>query len=207
MQTQDFGSLQESRIMQHCSRVIHYDMGYKSFDFHSLRHTHTTNRLSHGATPKDVQELLGHSDVSTTLQIYAHLTEKMQNRTVEILNRIPLDDSCTPNLPERGTEAAVFTPDFDFVLPCEKSKKSSIYKASIKTPLYLSVSEDRKCASTACPLVFLHFSHDTDMGEVDVDLLLRMSFVPFTALMDNNLGYKGVQDLRRQFCNPGVLFG
>ena len=127
MQTQDFGSLQESRIMQHCSRVIHYDMGYKSFDFHSLRHTHTTNRLSHGATPKDVQELLGHSDVSTTLQIYAHLTEKMQNRTVEILNRIPLDDSCTPNLPERGTEAAVFTPDFDFVLPCEKSKKSSIY--------------------------------------------------------------------------------
>ena len=127
MQTQDFGSLQESRIMQHCSRVIHYDMGYKSFDFHSLRHTHTTNRLSHGATPKDVQELLGHSDVSTTLQIYAHLTEKMQNRTVEILNRIPLDDSCTPNLPERGTEAAVFTPDFDFVLPCEKSEKSSIY--------------------------------------------------------------------------------
>lgn len=45
------------------------------------------------------------------------------------------------------------------------------------------------------------------MGEVDVDLLLRMSFVPFTALMDNNLGYKGVQDLGRQFCNPGVLFG
>ena len=84
---------------------------------------------------------------------------------------------------------------------------TDVFKATIKTPLYLSVSEDRKCASTACPLVFLHFSHDTDMGEVDVDLLLRMSFVPFTALMDNNLGYKGVQDLGRQFCNPGVLFG
>lgn len=45
------------------------------------------------------------------------------------------------------------------------------------------------------------------MGEVDVDLLFRMLFVPFTALMDDNLGYKGVQNFRCQFCNAGVLFG
>ena len=42
------------------------------FHFHLLRHTYTTNLLSHGAAPKDVQELLGHSDVSTTMNIYAH---------------------------------------------------------------------------------------------------------------------------------------
>lgn len=45
------------------------------------------------------------------------------------------------------------------------------------------------------------------MGEVDADLLLRMLFVPFTALMDDNFGYKGVQAFGRQFCNTGVLFG
>ena len=88
MQTQDFGSLQESRIMQHCSRVIHYDMGYKSFDFHSLRHTHTTNRLSHGATPKDVQELLGHSDVSTTMNIYAHSTREAKRNSARLLDKV-----------------------------------------------------------------------------------------------------------------------
>ena len=44
------------------------------FHFHLLRHTYTTNLLSHGAAPKDVQELLGHSDVSTTMNIYAHAT-------------------------------------------------------------------------------------------------------------------------------------
>ena len=76
-------------------------------------------------------------------------------------------------------------------------EKPLIFKATIKTPLYLSVSEDRKCISTACPLVFLHFSHDTDMGKVDVDLLLRMLFVSFTAFMDDDLGYKGVQDFWR----------
>lgn len=83
--------------------------------------------LENGADIKDVQHRLGHKNIQVTLQIYAHLTEKMQNRTVEILNQIPIDDSCTPNLPERGTKAADFTPDFDFVLPCEKSEKSSIY--------------------------------------------------------------------------------
>ena len=121
------GTYIQPRVMQHCSRVIHYDMGYKSFDFHSLRHTHTTMLLENGAEIKDVQHRLGHKNIQVTLQIYAHLTEKMQNRTVEILNQIPIDDSCTSNLPERGTEAADFTPDFDFVLPCEKSEKSSIY--------------------------------------------------------------------------------
>ena len=40
--------------------------------FHLLRHTYTTNLLSHRAAPKDVQELLGHSDVSSTMNIFAH---------------------------------------------------------------------------------------------------------------------------------------
>ena len=40
--------------------------------FHLLRHTFTTNLLTNGAAPKDVQELLGHSDVGTTMNIYAH---------------------------------------------------------------------------------------------------------------------------------------
>ena len=116
--------------MQHCSRVIHYDMEYKSFDFHSLRHTHTTMLQETGAEIKDVQHRLGHKNIQVTLQIYTHLTQKMQNRTVEILNQIPIDSSCTPNLPEKGTETAVFTPNFESVLPCEKSEKSSIYAGS-----------------------------------------------------------------------------
>ena len=39
----------------------------EGFHFHTLRHTYITNLLSNGAQPKDMQELLGHSDVSTTM--------------------------------------------------------------------------------------------------------------------------------------------
>jgi integrase len=45
---------------------------------HDLRHTFATLLLEKGEDIKTIQELLGHRDISTTLNIYAHVTQKMK---------------------------------------------------------------------------------------------------------------------------------
>jgi integrase len=46
--------------------------------FHDLRHSHATQLLSAGIHPKIAQERLGHSTITTTMDLYSHVTETMQ---------------------------------------------------------------------------------------------------------------------------------
>jgi integrase len=46
--------------------------------FHDLRHTHATDLLRAGVPVKVISERLGHSSVSTTLDVYAHVLPDMQ---------------------------------------------------------------------------------------------------------------------------------
>lgn len=44
--------------------------------------------LEAGANIKDIQERLGHSKLATTMDTYSHVTTKMKNDTVNILENI-----------------------------------------------------------------------------------------------------------------------
>ena len=50
------------------------------FSCHSLRHTFTTRLVEAGVNIKVVQEVLGHKDVSTTLDIYTDVTKELAKR-------------------------------------------------------------------------------------------------------------------------------
>ncbi|MGX7133127.1 site-specific integrase [Enterococcus songbeiensis] len=69
-------------IKWHSSRVKK-ELGF-DFNFHSLRHTHATMLLEDGVKPKVVQERLGHSRISTTMDKYVHVTRKMRTEAVDI---------------------------------------------------------------------------------------------------------------------------
>ncbi len=73
-----------SSLCWHLSKKL---PGFENFHFHVLRHTYTSNLLANGAKPKDVQELLGHSDISTTMNIYAHATRESKKTAARLLDR------------------------------------------------------------------------------------------------------------------------
>jgi len=63
------------------------EMGKPKTGFHDLKHTHATWLLKLGVNPKIVQERLGHYDISTTLNIYSHVTKSMQKNAVKTLQK------------------------------------------------------------------------------------------------------------------------
>ena len=51
--------------------------------FHDLRHTHAGIMLKMAVHPKVVQERLGHSSISVTMDIYSHITPNMQRDAIK----------------------------------------------------------------------------------------------------------------------------
>jgi len=54
--------------------------------FHDLRHSHATQLMAQGIHPKIAQERLGHSTITTTLDLYSHVTNTMQTEAVSKLD-------------------------------------------------------------------------------------------------------------------------
>lgn len=66
-------ALRLQRLMKHMNIKKHITP-------HSFRHTHTSLLIEAGAGIKEIQERLGHSDINTTMNIYAHMTKNIEKR-------------------------------------------------------------------------------------------------------------------------------
>jgi integrase len=57
-------------------------------NLHGLRHTYATRLLERGESLKTVQELLGHEDISTTGNTYAHVMPEIKKQAAQNLNSL-----------------------------------------------------------------------------------------------------------------------
>lgn len=53
----------------------------QKINIHGLRHTHASLLFEAGASIKEVQERLGHSDIQMTMNIYTHVTDTVKEKT------------------------------------------------------------------------------------------------------------------------------
>ncbi|MGI8929430.1 MAG: tyrosine-type recombinase/integrase [Candidatus Limnocylindrales bacterium] len=63
--------------------------GLPRVTFHSLRHACATLLIEHGEELAVVSRLLGHANLSTTADVYAHLTRGMQQRAADRMDAVP----------------------------------------------------------------------------------------------------------------------
>ena len=82
------GSMVSPDLVEKTCRRAAQAAGIPSFHFHLPRHTYTTNLLRGGASPRDVQELLGHAELSTTMNVYAHSNEEEKRRAACLLDQL-----------------------------------------------------------------------------------------------------------------------
>ena len=75
--TQDFNRLLQRKGLRHIR-------------FHDLRHTCASLLLSAGASMKDVQTIMGHSNFSTTADIYSHVDLAGKTKALDKLNKLLL---------------------------------------------------------------------------------------------------------------------
>lgn len=90
-----------------CDRI-----GQPRVSWHSFRHTHQTLLHDTGASLKTSQELLGHADLETTLNVYTHTVPDSQRKAVErvggilfgVLDSVGLNSDAV-TIPGRGANS------------------------------------------------------------------------------------------------------
>lgn len=82
----DDGYPNEESVYAKGFKVIQKRHGLRNIRVHDLRHTHASFLLSEGENMKVIQERLGHSSITLTMDTYSHLTEKDKQSAATLLN-------------------------------------------------------------------------------------------------------------------------
>ena len=80
--------IEATNLLRRSFKPLLSEAGLPSIRFHDLRHTAASLLLGEGIHPKIVSEMLGHSQISVTLDLYSHVTPTMQKQAAEAINAL-----------------------------------------------------------------------------------------------------------------------
>ena len=78
--------LDPASVRKHLTTILER-AGCKHIRFHDLRHLFATMSLEHGIDIKTLSTVIGHVSSSTTLNIYAHVTDEMRQTAARKIDR------------------------------------------------------------------------------------------------------------------------
>jgi Site-specific recombinase XerC len=78
----------DPRVYQNIYKKVLKNAGVKYHKFHAIRHTFATRALELGVDIKTLSEILGHSNVSITLNIYAHSMMEQKKIAMDRFNEL-----------------------------------------------------------------------------------------------------------------------
>jgi len=97
--------------------------GLERFTFHALRHSFATRMLEANVPAKVVQEILGHADVTLTLNTYSHVVGTTAHEQIARINSLFAAAEDKPSIQGRIAESRTQEKKDDNPLPVKNKKR------------------------------------------------------------------------------------
>lgn len=81
----EYGEHFSSTTVMNWNKKIAEKQGLRKIGLHGFRHTHASLCFEAGLTMQDVKDRLGHSNISTTMDIYTHVTKSRKEESIQQL--------------------------------------------------------------------------------------------------------------------------
>ena len=101
------GEMVTVQTLKNCNKLVQDHLEYIPFHMHGLRHTYGSNMIASGANYKDVQMLMGHSDIGITLNTYVHPNESTRKAAVDLLEKsLTEEDELSERMSEKDKKTS-----------------------------------------------------------------------------------------------------
>ena len=165
----------EPRVYLSKYKQILKKAGLEPFTFHALRHTFATRCVESGFDTKSLSEILGHANVSTTLQNYVHPSLELKKEQMERLKMVSIwgrnagqtDEKSADITPHPEKESYKENGFHVWHCRCDCGKEVDVRQSNLQN------GWTRSCGCQRDPQKNLHYTDGTCLEMLRPDLMYK----------------------------------